>query len=671
MRARFVAFRVSICLLAASLAACGGGGGGGGSSLPPIASPGGPGNVPSSGPASVAFSIAIPAAPASGSSSLRRARYVSAGTKSVSVSYGGTAQTANCSTTCSLVLSVSPGTVTFTVSLFDAQNGGGHLLSSGQATATVAAGQSNAVNVTFGAVVASVAVALGTGSVPAGTPATIPVTVTAKDAAGYTIVGSDPYNAPIVLSNDDASGATRLSVTTLAAPGAPVSLAYNGSASIAAVHVTASVPSAGISSQVATLNVQGPQPPSGRDNPPAHIQTWYYYGLDDVNASIPASFMVAHADYVEDDGFTAQHAQAFKNAGGKYAAAYTDPSFVPYCNAPFSAPAGRCDGPIGNLVSGDESAWVHGADGARVHRYMDSHFLYQDALDPASASAQNAYRQVTATVAAAAPKLDYIFADDSGGPLTGGDGTPASGWLFGFNALATEITSDASYLSAEQRMIAASVKPVFLNGATPYTKAPSYGGAFLTAPNVAGQNYETCYGEGAGLLRDDSNGGPRWTLQSNALLAVFAHGRPAVCMDESPATPANRVYFLASWWLTYNEAYSIAAPQGTMSDGFTVRAEFDIVPRQPRTTASADIAALRAGGAYVREFAACYQAGAAIGPCAAVVNPGTGTVALPALAGRYTSSLVLDDKSAYTGGKAAWSGQVPAQLAPVSAVVLR
>ena len=670
MDARLYAFRFAACLAAGLLAACGGGGGGG-SSLPPVGAPSSPGGA-SAGPASVAISIAIPSA--STASSRRRTRYVSAGTKSATVSFGGNQQMTNCAATCSLVVNVTPGTVTFSIRLFDDVNGGGHLLSTGQTTATIAANQSNTVNVTFEASVASVALALGSAAVTAGTPATIPVTVTAKDAAGYTIVGSDPFLSPIALSNDDASGATALSANVVTAPGATVKLSYNGSAALGAAHIGASVAGTTINATPVTLSVNAApanSPPPA--NVPAHVTTWYYYGLNDMNAAIPAAWMAAHADFAEGDAANSVALLlAFKGAGGKYTVSYTDPAFSAYCYAPFTQPAGRCEGPMGGLVSSDESAWLHSADGARVHRYMDSHFQYQDALNPASPSARDAYRRSTAASVSAAPSLDYFFADDSGGVFNGSDGTQLSGLLYNFNAPAVELTSDAAFITAQQQMVAAAARPVFINGATPYTLMPSYNGTFLKSPNVTGQNFEGCFGDYNGLVGDDSSSGPRWTNMSNALLAVYGYGVRAVCMNVAAATPANRIYVLASWWMTYDEARSIIVPHALAPDGFSVLPEFDIVPRQPRATATASIAALRApSGAYVREFAACYQAGSAIGPCAAVVNPSASTVATPSTAGRYTTSLAVDDRSAYTGGKATWTGSVPAQIGARSAVVLR
>jgi hypothetical protein len=680
MRARLVAYSVSFCLAASLLAACGGGGGGGAASLPPVSSTAGGTTITgggSSAPASVAISIAIPSA-SSASSSKRRVRYISAATKSATVSYAGTSQTTNCDSACTIVATVTPGTVTFALSLYDAPNGTGHVLSTGQTTTTIVGGASNTVKVTFGAVVASVAVALGASSVSAGTPATIPVTVTAKDAAGYTVVGSDPYATPITLSSDDASGATSLSTTSVAAPGTPVNLVYTGRANVSAVHLSASIAGTPVATSPATLSVQTPPastpPPVSQPagSVPSHVATWYYYGLNDMNASIPAAWMAAHADYVEVDAANdPSQARAFKAAGGKYAVSYTDPAYSSYCSAPFTAPAGGCQGPIGSLVSGDESAWLHGADGARVHKYLNAHYGYQEALNPASASARNAYRTATSSEVAAAPQLDYFFADDSGGVFNGSDGTQLTGLLYNFNAASKEIADDASFVAAEKQMLASAARPVFVNGATPYTLQPSYGGAFLKAPNVAGQNFEGCFGDDSGVIGDTAGGGPRWTNMSNALLAAYGYGAPAVCMNLAPATPANRLFVLASWWLTYDPARSIIAAFALAADGSSVLPEFDVVPRQPLQTASSSVASLRSGGAYVREFGACYQAGAPIGPCAAVVNPSSSPVAVPALSGHYTSALALDANSAYAGGKAAWSGTVPGQLGPQSAIIVR
>ncbi|HEY4439928.1 MAG TPA: hypothetical protein VGN14_05700, partial [Candidatus Elarobacter sp.] len=446
-------------------------------------------------------------------------------------------------------------------------------------------------------------------------------------------------------------------------------LSYNGNAAFSGAHIGASI--AGTTAQgSAALGITRPTAaPAPGPGAPSHVQTWYYYGLTDANMSVPVSYMVSHADFVEDDGFTAQHAEAFKDAGGRYAVSYTDPAYTPACVAPFSAPAGACSGPIGNLVNADESAWFHSANGSRVNRYDSYNGKYQEALNPASAAARNAYASATAAIVAAAPKLDFFFADDSGGTWTGPDGTTMSGWFYGFNAPAVEIASDAAFVPAEESMLAAAARPVIINGSDPGTLLPSYNGAFLGAQNVSGDNWEGCLSDGSGVA-GTRNG--RWVEQSNGLLMTTAHKSLALCMMYAAATPANRIYELASWWMTYDPTYSVASPQTPAADGTTIFPEYDLVPRQPLATATAAVGELSpAANVYVREFGACYQAGTAIGPCAAIVNIGSSSVAVPALRGHYSAALSVDAASAYAGGKATWTGPVPTQLAALSAVVLR
>jgi len=89
--------------------------------------------------------------------------------------------------------------------------------------------------------VASVTISLANASPPVGKPVTIPVTVTARDASGATIVAPASYEPAITLTNSDTSGHTKLSTTTLTAPGTPVTLSYDGSAAVTSITIGATV----------------------------------------------------------------------------------------------------------------------------------------------------------------------------------------------------------------------------------------------------------------------------------------------------------------------------------------------------------------------------------------------------------------------------------------------
>src|SRR5665213_1930892 len=62
-----------------------------------------------------------------------------------------------------------------------------------------------------------------------------------------------------------------------------------------------------------------------------HVRTLAYYGLNGINKDVPPAYMAAHVEMVEDDGYTAEHADAFKRAGGHFAIAYTDPTYGAHC----------------------------------------------------------------------------------------------------------------------------------------------------------------------------------------------------------------------------------------------------------------------------------------------------------------------------------------------------
>jgi hypothetical protein len=144
-------------------------------------------------------------------------------------------------------------------------------------------------------------------------------------------------------------------------------------------------------------------------------------------------------------------------------------------------------------------------------------------------------------------------------------------------------------------------------------------------------------------------------------------------MMNGPPTPANRLYALASWWLTYDPNYSVVAPIAPAADGTSLFPEYDIVPLGPKTSAAGGrVRTLRRDGVYVREFAQCFQNGMAIGACAAVVNPTSSPRAVPSLSGGYTRALTLNDASSVSGGRALWRLHATlGALGPVQALILK
>ncbi len=245
--------RATICALTtALLAGCGGSGG----TIPPA----GAGNAPQSASAATLrdggrakFAIRIPRG--------KHGHFVSPNTKSMKISVNGKADgTYSLSATskgcrlgddslqCSFTVLIPSGKDTIAVSTFSSSNGTGRALSTGSVTQKISRGQLAVVPLTLAGVVSSISITLGNASPPAGTPAAVPVYVTAFDASGAMIVGPANYTAPIALSNGDSSGNTTLSTTTVASPSTSVTLNYTGasivSAAIGASDGTAVAPNA-------------------------------------------------------------------------------------------------------------------------------------------------------------------------------------------------------------------------------------------------------------------------------------------------------------------------------------------------------------------------------------------------------------------------------------------
>jgi streptogramin lyase len=223
-------FAVSSMLALAML--CSGCGGSGGGTVPAKTSA----QTPAT--AMVAFKIVLPTA--ASNAQRRLPRYVSASTKSaaITVAPGGGGAGApvivNCTSVCTGQIAAPIGSDVFTVTLYDALNATGNLLSTGTLTQTIVMNQANSVNVTLDGVVASLTVGLNPGAVTAGTSAIVAVTVNALDADGNTIVGPGGYanasGAPLTinLADSDSSGTTHLSQSSLSAPTAGITLSYNG-----------------------------------------------------------------------------------------------------------------------------------------------------------------------------------------------------------------------------------------------------------------------------------------------------------------------------------------------------------------------------------------------------------------------------------------------------------
>lgn len=217
-------------------------------------------------------------------------------------------------------------------------------------------------------------------------------------------------------------------------------------------------------------------------------------------------------------------------------------------------------------------------------------------------------------------------------------------------------------------MLASAGKPVLVNGGDPNTWGPAYGGRFLDLPAVMGQMFEGCFNNAGHYLYTDVD--DKFRREENGLLAVIAHRKLALCFPTGDASAEHRLYAYAAFLLSYDPRYSVYGTNIPLADGLTLAPEALIVPLHPHTTPKT-IEELRAGGAYVRAFAACAIDGVEAGPCAAIVNPSARAVAdVPALDDTYAHHVVLDAQSVAHGGRARLAAGIPRHLEPATAAIL-
>ena len=186
-------------------------------------------------------------------------RYISANTQSLTITVtniGGSpvifpaitanisAQAPGCSPQggglfCTIIAHVPVGNDTFAITLYSQPNATGSPLASGVASAQAVANTVTQIPLALGGIVASVAVNASVAHPIAGIAQSIPLTITAFDASGATIIPPGNYTNPIALIDNDTSGSTALSTTSITAPGSPITLVYNGSLRLAEAIISA------------------------------------------------------------------------------------------------------------------------------------------------------------------------------------------------------------------------------------------------------------------------------------------------------------------------------------------------------------------------------------------------------------------------------------------------
>ena len=143
----------------------------------------------------------------------------------------------------------------------------------------------------------------------------------------------------------------------------------------------------------------------------------------------------------------------------------------------------------------------------------------------------------------------------------------------------------------------------------------------------------------------------------------------ARAIGSASSETALRKYIYASFLLTYSPNYAMLQEIFATPSKFEVMPETGLVPMNPVTTSTNVGSYLRSGGAYMREFGACYYRGVNEGRCAVVVNnSNSATVSVPTTA--YAHSMVLTGNGVLDGGSVSFAGARTTQLGPTTGAVL-
>ena len=322
---------------------------------------------------------------------------------------------------------------------------------------------------------------------------------------------------------------------------------------------------------------------------------------------------------------------------------------------------------VAPLASDDETTYLRACDGGRARvRLGDLDGYLMDQAAPGFRTRLERY--VASDVR---PQYDALFADD----------------VFAATDTFVHVLAAPCRRSFSEERTAtfgawqAAGMPIVFNGlglAPDDGRVSDHAVAALDGPNVVGGMYEMC--QTASDEHTDHTLGHRrvdgaWRSVQNSHLAAVARRKAFFCFAESPLDGASaagigdRLFTYASFLLAYDPRYSVLQEAlRSAPSGVPVYPETRLVALVPRTSASGDIGALQRSGVYVREFARCYVARTPVGACAAVVNPGTGSVPWP-LPG-YRSALALVGGSIADGGRMRFAAPVPAALPAASAAIV-
>lgn len=387
---------------------------------------------------------------------------------------------------------------------------------------------------------------------------------------------------------------------------------------------------------------------------PAHVKTAVYgWGYNGISTSVSIAQQALHVTWAYQQSSFSQQYQL----GGIHTIAYTNHWLCYPTDNPLTC--------YNELKPGGTyaDAEAKNCGGTPV---TDPHYGTGYLNDPRVAHSVNVAEDRIGTVS---PYIEAFFSDDtaSTGGLTNDPpcGYTFSSWLSALNALHTAVAANKS-------------TQFFVNALNAWTLGASpVDLAGTTTPSaVLGAMCESCFVTNVG-----AETGATWVSHENAAIAVVNNAKIFwdYCRNTASASTSQalRIYCYASFLLTYDPSYSMVQTAFATPFAFPVMPESHLVPMSPLATSITTISAYAiAGGGYERQWANCYYNGTSLGfGCAVVINPGTGSLTVPA---GYAHSLVLTGggvcdtyvSSTCSGGTASFTGGPVTTLAAGTAAIL-
>lgn len=389
---------------------------------------------------------------------------------------------------------------------------------------------------------------------------------------------------------------------------------------------------------------------------PTHVLSYTFFGVNGVPKGEPTVDLASAAKWTTWAMSNPANSRQLHAAGMK-TIFYTNPNRV--------APRDKA------LYSTDESEFAHDCSGKRIlvqkgeERYL---------TDPTSPAAARAWKSFSAQ-AMNQGQFDAIF-DDTAGSTGSLSGLPCN-------------FDENKWVDAHVDFVQSLGVPVLLNaigdGDLPHQgKGP--GAIYSMSPivqvvarasNAIGGTFEDCYASPSHPSNKggDVTAGSYWEQTENTEIALARMGKIFVCNQraskrETMADAINaRTFSEASFLLTYDLKTTMIRTQFVSPSWFNLGPEIELVALDPVVPTPQTIDSLRSsGGAYGREYRACYIAGSPVGPCAAAVNPVIGG-SRPFPFSGYTHTMVLQGAGILDGGTISSNGPAPGSISSLSGVV--